>query len=103
MIATPSLLPPSKPIKLSATCSGRLLTPRAFAVTVPEMAGREPIVTLFPTVTVPMTVVTDGACTEIDGIVTTFTLTTLATVTVEESAPEITGALNVTTVGVSVI
>jgi hypothetical protein len=31
------------------------------------------------------------------------TVTTLATVTVDESAPEITGALNVTTVGVSVI
>jgi hypothetical protein len=57
----------------------------------------------FPIVTVPMTVVTDGACTEIDGIVTTFTLTTFATVTVLTMTLATTGALNVTTVGVSVI
>jgi hypothetical protein len=56
-------------------------------------------------VTVPATVVTDGAaaCTVIAGMVTTFTLTTLATVTVAAKAPDTTGALNVTTVGVSVI
>ena len=57
----------------------------------------------FPMVTVPMTVVTEGAWTEIDGIVTTFTLTTFATVTVAAKAPETTGADSVTTVGVSVI
>jgi hypothetical protein len=95
---------PSSDIKSERPTATAFVKPfPAFAVTVPEIAGRETMVTLFPTVTVPMTVVTDGACTEIDGIVTTFTLTTLATVTVDESAPEITGALNVTTVGVSVI
>jgi hypothetical protein len=44
-----------------------------------------------------------AAVTLIAGMVTTFTLTTLATVTVDESAAEITGALNVTTAGVSVM
>jgi hypothetical protein len=133
------------------------------AVTVPEMTGRELIVRLFPTVTVPPTVtalarswvlVRDAsekvtaceagkfrtetlpvtaekvtACVVGNAgklltvtvpviaaptVTVTFsradkllassaTVTVLATVTVDESAPEITGADNVTTVGVSVI
>ena len=89
-------------------------------VVVESKTGREEMVTELPTVTVPATVwlagkletdtdpatvVTDGAaaCTVMAGMVTTFTLTTLATVTVAANAPDTTGALNVTTVGVSVI
>jgi hypothetical protein len=127
-----------------------------FAVTVPEMAGRELIVRLFPTVTVPPTVTAlarswvlvreaSEKVTACDAgklemltaenvtaceagklltvtvpviaaptVTVTFskalrllassaTVTVLATVTVDESAREITGADNVTTVGVSVI
>jgi hypothetical protein len=52
MIETPSLLLLSKPNPLPAIFNGRLLMPRA--VTVPEMAGREAMVTEFPTVTEEM-------------------------------------------------
>lgn len=70
---------------------------RVFAVTVPLMAGREPMVT------VPETVVTAAGVTVIDGMVTTLTLTTLDTVTVLASAPDMTACESVTTEGVSVM
>jgi len=60
------------------------------------VAGKLLIVTAAPTVTVTFS-------NALRLLLSNATVTVLATVTVDESAPEITGALNVTTVGVSVI
>jgi hypothetical protein len=69
--------------KVTACNAGKLLT-----VTVPVMAA--------PTVTVTFS-------NALRLFASNATVTVLATVTVDESAPEITGADSVTTVGVSVI